>query len=620
MFEANEISFQRRFVREKWLLWGIKFFLLVGLFHVLNQLVDSSSLPFSVGTNLINRFFSDSLHIAAIFGLKVFLLIILFRILNNLIDPSPPPFSVGISLTNRLFLGTLYIATIFGLLVALLSSSAWIYWFALVWCVLTFGIQVAYLCATGRGFYNEEAHLLLTSSESALNCINLYWKLALPGIFAFITVLIIGTQLLRRFVISFSPWWLLVSVAVGGVSLVTTWFSGSSSNILNIMSTPYRITSMLTYMKATRYLGPRQKPFISSDNPASQRIPHIVLIVDESVLGSELSINGYPRPTVPFLQNHCDIYWNGGIASSGGTNTSDSHGILLSGLRSEQLPDIEKRSGKNSSIFQYAIQAGYPSLCLSAQSMRAILTGGLPAYPTDRFSYVEKINPAHDFDLIDALHQRITDHDLSFTYIVKMGSHFPYALRYPKDQEIFRPTTPPQWVDDLALNVNTYDNTLRWNCNEFFVRLTAALESTHKNIIVIYTSDHGQVLPGQSQTKGGVRMPHGYPHLPPIVANVPLLVFGFGSKGADFLHRLKNNDTLVNNCSHFQIFPTLLLTMGYPQADVRNHYGDSLLDQLQPGRPRHFIAGGLNSVRSRVIPFSLEQNTIARILYSPAMK
>jgi len=137
---------------------------------------------------------------------------------------------------------------------------------------------------------------------------------------------------------------------------------------------------------------------------------------------------------------------------------------------------------------------------------------------------------------------------------------------------------------------------------------------------VIYTSDHGQVLPGQPATSGGVRMPHGYPHLPPIVANVPLLVFGFGPKGTDFLHRLESNDTLVNNCSHFQIFPTLLLSMGYPPEEVHKHYGNSLLDRLQPGYPRYFITGGLNSVRSKVIPFPLEQNTIARMLYYSVMK
>jgi glucan phosphoethanolaminetransferase (alkaline phosphatase superfamily) len=551
-------------------------------------------------------------------GLKILLLLILFQVLNGLIDSSPLPFTVGINLTNRMFLGFLHIATIFGLLVALLSRSAWIRWGALAWSILTFGTQVAYLCAIGSGFHTAEAYLLLTSSEAALDCINLYWKLALPGVLTLIMVLLIGTQILRRFVISFSPWWLLASVAILGASLAATWLSdGLRTTQLN---TPYRITAMLTYIKATQYLGPRQQPFIPFDDLTSQQIPHVVFIVDESVIGSELSINGYPRRTVPYLQSHSDTYWNGGIASSGGTTTSDSHGILLSGLRQEQLPDVKQRSARNASIFQYATQAGYPSLCLTAQKMLNTLTRGLPPYAPERFSYVEKINSTHDFDLIDALRQQIANHDKSFTYIVKMGSHFPYASRYPKDQEIFRPTTPPEWVDDLVSNVNTYDNTLRWNCDNFFERLTTTLKSTHKNIIVLYTSDHGQVLPGQPETRGGIRMPHGHPHLPPIVANVPLLAFGFGPKGTDFLQRLRRNDTLINNCSHFQLFPTLLMTMGYPQADVRKYYGDSLLDKLQPDRTRYFITGGLNSVRSKVLPFPLEQNTIARILYSNVMK
>jgi lipid A ethanolaminephosphotransferase len=206
------------------------------------------------------------------------------------------------------------------------------------------------------------------------------------------------------------------------------------------------------------------------------------------------------------------------------------------------------------------------------------------------FSYVEKINPANDFDLINILRQRINDQEISFTYVVKMGSHFPYAERYPKNQEIFRPAAPPEFVNDLAMNVNAYDNALRWNCDEFFSRLTAALESTHKNIIVIYTSDHGQVMPGQPDVQGVVRMPHGHPHLPPIVANVPLLAFGFGMGGRDFLQRLRSNNTLFNNCSHFRIFPTLLLAMGYSPENVGKYYGNSLWDRLEPDSPRFYIA------------------------------
>ena len=551
-------------------------------------------------------------------GFKVLLLLLLFRVLNDLIDSPPLPFSVGISWINRLFLGSLHIATIFGIVVALLSRAAWIRWSALAWIALTSVTQVAYLCATGAGFEAPEAYLLLSSTEAIPDCINLYWKLALPGVLVLILVLLVSTQLLRRFVISFSPWWSLASVAVFGASMLATRMSDGSAT--SLLSTPYRVTSMLAYMEATQYFGPRQQPFIRADLLTRQRFPHIVLIVDESVLGCELSINGYPRPTTPSLESHRDTYWNGGIASSGATSTAQSHGIILSGLRADQLPDVQQRSARNASIFQYAVQAEYPTLCLSAQSMRSILTGGLPTYPPGRFLYVEKINPVHDFDLIDALRQRIADHEESFTYIVKMGSHFPYASRYPKDQEVFRPTTPAEWVDDLAPNVNTYDNSLRWNCDEFFTRLTAAMDSTHKDIMVIYTSDHGQVLPGSPETKGGIRMPHGHPHLPPIVANVPILAFGFGQKGTDFLHRLQGNETLLNNCSHFQIFPTLLLAMGYPPGEVRKHYGDSLLDPLQPGRLRSFIAGGLNSVRSKVLPFPSEQNTIARTLYSNVMK
>jgi glucan phosphoethanolaminetransferase (alkaline phosphatase superfamily) len=198
------------------------------------------------------------------------------------------------------------------------------------------------------------------------------------------------TQLLRRFVISFSPWWALLSFALMGMSLVITWSSNCDGYNAVLLSTPYRITSILTYVQETRYLGERRQPLISFDGVSSRQFPHIVLIVDESVLGCELSINGYPRLTVPFLDEHQKMYWNGGIASSGVNNTYESHRILLSGLRQDQLPDLEQLSEKNASIFQYAIGAGYPSMCLSAQKIRNTLTGGYPFTPQVCFRMSKK--------------------------------------------------------------------------------------------------------------------------------------------------------------------------------------------------------------------------------------
>ena len=554
-----------------------------------------------------------------IWGVKVFLLIILFYILNELIDPIPSFSLRDTSPFSLLTFVSIKIATIFGLVLALLSRSMLVRWSVLTWSILTYGLQTAYLCANGSGFHAEEAYMLLSSSEAAPDCIRMYWKLALSSILALILILVLLTNILRRFVISFSPWWVLLSIAIMGLSLFITW-SGKGFHT-HRMNTPYRITSTLAYLKATRYLGNRQQPFIPFNNAGLKRFPHIVLIVDESVLGSELSINGYARPTAPFLQSHQSIYWNGGIASSGAITTSESHYIMLSGLRTHQLPDTEMLSQRNPSVFQYAVQAGYPSLCLSAQRMRSILTGGLPAYSPNLFSYSEKINLEHDFDLIKALQKHIMDNQESFTYIVKQGCHFPYALRYPKKRTIFLPTTPSAWSDDLGPNVNNYDNALLWNSDEFLSRMTVALGSTHKNILVLYTSDHGQVLQAQTETRiWSSHMPHGGSQLPPLVANVPLVVFGFGSKGSAFVHELKSNENLVNNCSHFQIFPTLLIAMGYPPEDVHRQYGDSLLDHFQPGRPRYFIAGRLNSPQSKIRLFPAEQNTIATILYAHAMK
>jgi arylsulfatase A-like enzyme len=47
---------------------------------------------------------------------------------------------------------------------------------------------------------------------------------------------------------------------------------------------------------------------------------------------------------------------------------------------------------------------------------------------------------------------------------------------------------------------------------------------------------------------------------------------------------------LYDKTTHFDVFPTLLELLGYPQAATRKRYGCSLLDP-SPRPPRRFLSG-----------------------------
>ena len=548
--------------------------------------------------------------------IRIIAVCVLFRWLNNRFDYMPMVYGLNYLLPKA----CVYLIALFSLVALLLSRSAWIRWPALVWVLLTCGVQIGFYRSTGRGFSLEEAIGFLGATDAIGDCLRLYWKLALPALVALIVIGAGVIWALRRYLVEVGPWWSLTSLPALAGALALAW---QTQGFASPFTTPYRVTALLSYVMATRYAGPREQPLLPAPPLESERVPHLILIIDESVLGCELSINGYPRPTTPFLEKHPGAFWNGGIASSGAIKTEPSNRMIYSGLRFDQLPDAADRMGKNPSLCSYAIQAGYACECLFAQSFRSLVAQDLHAFPPAKLAYTENLNPVEyqrEFELISPLQAFLQAHETSFTYINKRGAHFPYAMHCPEDRRVFGKGTGADcsWSFDLLANVNDYDNCLRYVVDEYLSRLSVALEASGKDVLVLYTSDHGQTLPGSLGTNA-IRATHGYATLPPITANVPLMAFGFGPKGRAFIGKLAQNDTLFNNCTHFQIFPTLLRAMGYPPEQVQKLYSPSLLDRLPRPQPRTYVGdlGGGKHCKFREFP--PEQNGIATNLYDEVM-
>ena len=100
------------------------------------------------------------------------------------------------------------------------------------------------------------------------------------------------------------------------------------------------------------------RPFHASQRP----LDSIIYVIDESVRGSNLSLNGYPRATTPFLQSleTRGLLKNLGICVAAGSFSHISNAYLITGHNA--FPDDDFRTEKNPTIFDYAKKMGYETI------------------------------------------------------------------------------------------------------------------------------------------------------------------------------------------------------------------------------------------------------------------
>ena len=310
-------------------------------------------------------------------------------------------------------------------------------------------------------------------------------------------------------------------------------------------------------------------PPISSVPPQA----NVVLIMDESIRGDHLSLNGYERPTTPFLDGlaHDGRLNNWGVAVSGTTCSVASAWVALTGLRTADLPDTTGRRFRRPTLWQYAKAMGFRTVFLDGS-----VTSRWNGRPDDyakiddwRTMLIDPNGVGRDPITIDQviaeqLAQILSTGGGHFIWVWKQGAHTPYGSRFPPTATIFTPSLSsvrPTAEDRQAL-VNAYDNSIRWSVDEFFrtlLRDPAFLDRTS----LVYTSDHGQTLEPTRASHCGTTEPESM---------VPLFAMGSGLANAD----------VTFPAAHANIFATLLDLMGVPETARTEHYAPSLLGH--PGR------------------------------------
>ena len=394
--------------------------------------------------------------------------------------------------------------------------------------------------------------VFLTFQDSIVSAI--IWVVLITGIFYFIR-----KKIVDKYNFYFSNLFILLSIVI---SLSSSFFiCYKTAGYSNKFSLPVTtINNFLYYFSIKSYYGEREILTSKVSHPSS--VKNIIFILDESIAGNYLSINGYKKDTTPYLESIKDKFINFGLISSGANGSASSNMILMSGLQLIDLPDKNYTALKNPSIFQYAKNAGYSTSYISGQSV------GLQNYMTKfDLKYIDnffkkkigmfKVQDIPENDIIEEISKNIIKNKKNFMFIVKRGVHFHYEQSYPQNKKNFKPTLTKNesiTFERKEKVINSYLNGIRWRVDNFFKQLCIKLSLFDRNdTIIIYTSDHGQSI-----LKNNITATHNViinPH--PNQGVVPLLIF---LPNNNLFSRTK---VLKNHYSHFQLFPTIIKLMGY---------------------------------------------------------
>jgi glucan phosphoethanolaminetransferase (alkaline phosphatase superfamily) len=172
--------------------------------------------------------------------------------------------------------------------------------------------------------------------------------------------------------------------------------------------------------------------------------------------------------------------------------------------------------------------------------------------------------------------------ELQFIYVNKQGVHFPYHRFAADNGPRFEPAMQPlEGVADRERLVNSYKNAVHFAVDRFFEDLLPQIDL--RNAAIIYTSDHGQNL-----LDDGKPVTHCRRHDTNMYeAVVPLFAWA-GDAG---LRQAFGRAAAMNfgAASHFEIFPTLLVLLGYDPAIVRERYHQTLFEPIE--QPLGYVSG-----------------------------
>ena len=378
----------------------------------------------------------------------------------------------------------------------------------------------------------------------------------------------------------------------------------------------YNIPTLLTLMESEKILLKdnirNTVNYAHLDSSKAKKI-NIVIIVDESMRGDYLDLYE-DRGLTPYLFANRNRLINFGYISSGANLSAESNQILRYG---PNINNFEKTFRSNPYIWQYAKKAGYETILLEGQVIEGQLNNRLSKEEIkyiDKFIYIKgRESYEKDQQIAKYISENLSSNNDKplFIYAVKSGLHFPYDVHVPKEKRKFGSNSSGFEIISKQDLVNSYKNGVSYLIDPFFRVLLE--NKTYKSSVILYTSDHGQNL-----LDNGLRISHGSTtNVSPYEGLVPLAII----TDNDFYNKEFENAASknCNKASHFNIYPTALVIMGYDTKEINQYHGKSLFETIS--EPRKFNSGLLivnrigigsrNSNQWNYLPDSIKAPVIA---------
>jgi len=219
----------------------------------------------------------------------------------------------------------------------------------------------------------------------------------------------------------------------------------------------------------------------------------VIFVIGEAIRSDHLSINGYPRITMPLLSNRDNIISMGDVWTPY-TNTGSAIPYMLTPANEQN----RKWAQTKESFIPYYKELGYNTVWLSNQDMGNGYSYFINSVDTSLFvnrkNSVWTFDTWTDSDLLHPLHSCLEKTHAKELYVLHtVGAHWYYDLHYTDAITKFSPTTSTRVVGNNAPEevINSYDNCILY--------MDAVVDSIitmihDKESILVYQSDHGESL------------------------------------------------------------------------------------------------------------------------------
>ncbi len=371
------------------------------------------------------------------------------------------------------------------------------------------------------------------------------------------------SYLSRCFLSSYKSGLLLVLLLLGIFVFYSSLYPLNNSQFATVsLSAFFRTVTFAAWDISSAYRGPREKLAWQNNTPPTN---NIIFIVDESVRADHLNLNGYQRPTTPYLDEleQQGLLYNWGLGRAGEACSLTANNLLLSGIN--HLAADKNLIKRKPTIFQYAQARGYKTYHFNATSNQFWIGTAADLnyidvwWPKDHFLTEPRFDI--DFNLAQQTAQLVAKSQGNFIWINKRGLHFNYNSHYPPTATRWQPVGATRFkVQAQAELVNAYDNAIRYNVNNFFYHLLESQPNLLEQTTILYTSDHGQTLSEHGET---------WTHCvgTPNELLVPIFMISATPRQIN----------TPSPASHFNIFATLLDLMAFPSPERVYPYAPSLL-------------------------------------------